>query len=79
MNGLTDDELNYPKEDQLYILARNKLIPMASKYANNLCGKKNKNLDWGLCFLAEMDRLARKVGLIKGGEKVSSAYKSTGI
>jgi len=55
-----------------YANARNRLIPMAEAHANREEGKRPQQWEgphrfakrWNLCFLSEMDRLARKEGLV---------------
>jgi len=49
-----------------------KLIPAAESYANKIYGesagiedREKWNKAWNSCFLNEMDKLARKAGLIK--------------
>ena len=57
--------------DHGYELKRNKLIPLAEQKANRECGElpPGNRIEWGiswnLCFLGEMDRLAKEVGLIQ--------------
>ena len=66
-NYLTDDEMKYSIEDQLYILSRNKLIPEAEVITNRFCqnskGFRTKN--WSQFFLMTMDALARQHGLVR--------------
>lgn len=69
---LSDDELSYPKKDQDYITARNKLMPQAAAYADGICFRrrmstKERDNEWSRLFLRQMDRLARERGLVKGG------------
>ena len=65
--------------DEKYVIARNKLIPLATRKANMTCGKEKPigydfqigkvqgdwANDWNRCFLEEMDRLAKEIGLVK--------------
>lgn len=60
-------------ENKEYIKARNNLIPIAERFANNKAGTSPGPGDirmdwasrWGRTFLGEMDRLAREQGLVK--------------
>jgi hypothetical protein len=72
---LSKEEKGYPLEDQLYILARNKLVPIAENITNAEFGKncsvrvsEKMRLqwcrNWTITFLAKMDELAREHGLI---------------
>ena len=69
-------EANRSPKDREYEAARNRLIPDAERYANKVHGykaKKDSDLqtkaewrrNWTQCFLAEMDRLAKKAGLVR--------------
>ncbi len=54
--------------DEKYIKARNKLIPEAERYANEVHGKpigQAGDLAWSKTFLLKMDALAVKEGLIE--------------
>ncbi len=54
--------------DEKYIKARNKLIPEAERYANEVHGKpigQAEDLAWSKTFLLKMDTLADKEGLIE--------------
>jgi hypothetical protein len=54
--------------DEKYIKARNKLIPEAERYANEVHDKPiglAENLAWSKTFLLKMDALAVKEGLIE--------------
>lgn len=64
--------------DKKYEAARNKLIPFAEKYANEMEGKNPRPGQsreewvkaWNLSFLGKMDSLAKEQGL-KGGHKMA--------
>ena len=58
------------KFDQAYVDARNKLIPIAEKYANQMCGtsrygtgskQDEYRMGWTRCFLEKMDSLAKNL------------------
>ncbi len=54
--------------DKKYIKARNKLIPEAERYANEVHSKpigQAEDLAWSKTFLLKMDALAFKEGLIE--------------
>jgi len=62
------------KTNKKYEKARNKLIPFAERYANEICGEKGPigmpeareewTIKWNQAFLMEMDRLAIAQGLV---------------
>ncbi len=54
--------------DEKYIKARNKHIPEAKRYANEVHGRpisQAEDLAWSKTFLLKMDALAVKEGLIE--------------
>jgi len=57
--------------DYDYVIKRDRLIPKAARKADQEHGKMPRgdrddwNRSWNVCFLEEMDRLAKEAGLIK--------------
>jgi len=61
-------------KDEKYVEERDKLIPIAKKYADKMSGgatlhKMDTSQDWNRYFHVKMDELAIEKGLIKKGRK----------
>lgn len=58
--------------DKKYEETRNKLIPVAEKFANQTVGYgKEKNNEWRRVFLQKMDELVQQNGLLGSSELTS--------
>ena len=72
--SLEDETKFIQKVDHQYIEDRNRLIPIAERYADKVHGKYSKlkydnnfiwQREWTQCFLERMEYLARKSGIKK--------------